>query len=91
MVVTCPQSLSPTSASVVLRLCLSVLGALSLSCAPQSVTNPSGATPRPFLSFLLRSLKRRRPALTLARLIDPQIWSTRSNQVKQGTMTGVLR
>ena len=29
MVVTCPQSLSPTSASVVQSVCLSVLGALS--------------------------------------------------------------
>ena len=28
-----------------------MLGALSLSCAPLSVTNPSGAAPRPFLSF----------------------------------------
>ena len=32
-------------------VCLSVLGALSFSCAPLSVTNPSGAAPRPFLSF----------------------------------------
>jgi hypothetical protein len=32
-------------------VCLSVLGALSFYCAPLSVTNPSGAAPRPFLSF----------------------------------------
>ena len=38
-------------------VCLSVLGALSFSCAPLSVTNPPGAAPRPFLSFT--------PALTL--------------------------
>jgi len=43
-------SLSPNllRASVVLRLSV---GALSLSCAPLSVTNPSGAAPRPFLPF----------------------------------------
>ena len=32
-------------------VCLSVLSAHSFSCAPPSVTNPSGAAPRPFLSF----------------------------------------
>ena len=31
-----------------------MLGALSLSCAPLSVTNPSGAAPRPFLPFTNR-------------------------------------
>ena len=34
-------------------VCLSVLSAYSFSCAPPSVTNPSGAAPRPFLSFTI--------------------------------------
>ena len=74
--VACPQSLSPTSASVVLRLSVCARRSL-LSCAPPSVTNPSGAAPRPFLSFTVSSSFNALPAyppcegeLTIATDVD---------------------